>query len=77
MFVSLSRTLRKFGGARLGLGIRITAKNALWMSLIVLFVCMFQLAWYMVLLCFWLVYAVCYGLLWCIKKPFTRKKVRD
>ena len=68
MFLSLSKTLARFGGMRLGLGIRITKKNALIMAFVYLFVLMFQLTWYMLVLCFWMVYAVCYGSYWCIKK---------
>lgn len=68
MFFSLSKTFAKFGGARFGLGIRMTKSNAAFMWLIVLFVSMFQLTWYMLILCFWLMYAMCYGIYWCIKK---------
>ena len=40
-------------------------------SLIVMFVAMFQLMWYMMVLCGWIIYAVCYGTYWCIKKLIT------
>lgn len=59
MYVSLSKTLKRFCGVRLGMGIRITKKNAAWMWLVLLFVCMLQAMWYMVVLIGWLVYAVC------------------
>lgn len=64
MFFSLSKTISKFGGFRLGVGIRITKNNVLWMSLIVLFINIFKLMWYAVILCFWLIYAVFYGIYW-------------
>ena len=67
MSVSLSKTLAKFGGFRLGFGIRITKKNACYMAFIFLFACIIQLTWYMMLLCFWLMYAAIYGMYWCIR----------
>ena len=68
MFISLSKTIARFGGFRLGIGMRLNKKNAIWLSLIIMFVAMFQLMWYMLLLCGWMIYAVCYGIYWCIKK---------
>ena len=68
MFISLSKTIARFGGFRLGIGMRLNKKNVIWLSLIVMFVAMFRLIWYMLLLCGWMVYAVCYGIYWCIKK---------
>lgn len=74
MFIGLSKTFAKFGKFRIGAGLRITKSNALWMSIVLLFVWMFQLCWYMMVLCFWLMYAVCYGIYWCIKKLVTALK---
>lgn len=68
MFVSLSKTLARFGGLRLGLGLRLNKSNAAWMLFVLMFVYIFQAMWYMMILCGWLVYAVCYGAYWCIKK---------
>lgn len=76
MFVSFSKTLARFGGLRLGFGLRINKSNVAWMLLIYLFVLMFQAMWYLLVLCFWLVYAVCYGLYWCIKKAIQAIKQR-
>ncbi len=70
MFLSLSKTIAKIGGFRLGLGIRITKKNAAIMSFVLFFVLMFQLMWYMMVVCFWLMYAMFYGIYWCIRKVF-------
>ena len=67
MYISLSKALKLCGGFRLGAGLRITKKNAPWMLFIWLFVITFQMMWYMIVLCCWLMYAVCYGLIWCIK----------
>lgn len=74
MFIGLSKTFAKFGKFRIGAGLRITKKNMFWMSIIVMFVSLFQLCWYMMVLCFWLMYAVCYGIYWCIKKLVTALK---
>ena len=68
MFISLSKTIARFGGFRLGIGMRLNKKNAMWMWLILFFVGMFQLMWGMMLICGWLIYAMFYGLYWCIKK---------
>ena len=68
MFVSLSKTLARFGGLRLGLGLRLNKNNAAWMLFVLMFVYIFQAMWYMMILCGWLVYAVCYGVYWSIKK---------
>lgn len=69
MHFTLSKAL-KLGGFRLGAGLRITKKNALWMPWVVMMVCVFQLCWYMMVLCFWVIYAVCYGMIWCIRGIF-------
>lgn len=76
MFVGFSKTIAKFGRFRLGIGIRMNKKNALWISLIIMFIAMFKLIWYMMILCGWLFYAICYGIIWCIKKIIkaSRKK---
>ena len=41
-----------------------------------MFVAMFKLMWYMMILCGWLFYAICYGIIWCIKRIIksSRKK---
>jgi len=68
MFISFSKTIARFGGFRLGVGMRVNKKNAIWMSFLVMFIAMFKAMWYMMVLCGWMVYAVCYGMYWCIKK---------
>ena len=70
MFMSLSKTLKKFGGFRFGFGIRLTKSNAFIMLFVLMFVCMFQAVWYLLLIYFWLIYAVIYGIVWFIKLPF-------
>lgn len=70
MFISLSKTIGKVGGFRIGIGKRITSKNAWWMCLIICCVAIFQLMWYMMVLTFWLMYAMFYGMWWCCKKLF-------
>ena len=71
MFISFSKTIARFGGFRLGVGMRVNKKNAIWMSFLVMFIAMFKAMWYMLLLCGWLTYAVCYGMYWCIKNIIT------
>lgn len=76
MFFSLSKTLAKVGGFRLGLGVRMTKRNAPYMLILTFFVSMFQLMWYMMILCFWLMYAMCYGIYWCVKQICRKVKQR-
>lgn len=68
MFLSLSKTFAKVGGTRFCFGMRMTKKNAAYMWIVLLLVSMLQLTWYMLILCFWLMYAMCYGIYWCIKQ---------
>lgn len=72
MFLSLSKTFAKFGKFRLGLGIRVTKSNVIWTSFILFFIYMLQLCWYILVLCFWLMYAFYYGIYWCIKKLIVK-----
>ena len=74
MFVGLSKTLLKFGGFRLGIGMRISKNNMIWMSLLVMFVQLFKAIWYMMIVACWAMYAMIYGMYWCIKKsiPFFK-----
>lgn len=68
MFLSFHKTIAKFGGFRLGLGIRANKKNSFLIYLLIMCVSVLQLTWYMMLLTGWIVYATCYGIYWCIKK---------
>ena len=68
MFISLSKTIERFGGFRVGFRMRLNKKNAIWFSLIIMFIGIFKLMWYMMILCGWMMYAICFGLYWCIKK---------
>lgn len=61
MFISFGKFLGK-SKIRVGAGMRITKKNFLWMSLILLMYYCFLLMWYIMVLCGWMVYAVCYGM---------------
>lgn len=74
MFLSLSKTIVRYGKLRLGLGIRITKKNVIYMGFILMFVYMLHACWYLMILLGWLVYAVCYGIWWCIKKIIEQGK---
>ena len=74
MFISFSKTLAKVGGFRLG--VRMTKKNAAYMWMILFLVSMLKLTWYMLVLTLWLMYAMCYGIYWCIKLPFRMAKKR-
>ena len=66
--------MKKFGKFRLGAGMRITKKNAIYMLIIMMFVWMIQAMWYILVICAWLVYAVCYGIYWIIKKIIQKIK---
>ena len=68
MFIGFSKTIARVGGVRLNMGMRMNKKNAAWFSLLILFIALFKLIWYMLLLCGWLIYAMFYGMYWCIKK---------
>ncbi len=68
MFLTLSKTFNKFCGFRLGFGLKITKKNFFWMVFILMFVCLLQAMWYMLVFEGWLIYAFFYGIYWCIMK---------
>ncbi len=74
MFISLSKTLARFGGFRLGVGLRLTKSNMLWMSFVVMFVYLLKATWYMMVICFWIVYALYYGLFYCCRKLLEKLK---
>ncbi len=74
MFIGLSKTLARFGGFRLGVGLRLTKNNMIWMAFIIMFVQMLKATWYMMVVCFWMMYAMFYGLWWCFKKIFPKVK---
>jgi hypothetical protein len=82
MFISFSKTIARFGGFRIGVGMRLNKKNSWIMLFLLLFVALFKMMWYMLILSFWLMYAFCYGTYWCIKKLVqtfakTTKKIED
>ena len=68
MYIGFSKTIAKFGGFRLGVGMRMNKKNAAWMWLVILGVSLLKLMWYMMIVVGWLIYAMCYGTYWCVKK---------
>lgn len=77
MFISLSKTMAKFGGIRVGMGLRMSKKNASSIAIFALFVMIFKmmwfmlkLMWYMFIAVFWLMYAMVYGLVWIYCKMF-------
>jgi hypothetical protein len=71
MFISFSKVLGK-SKFRLGAGFRVTKKNAAYMLFFLLFYWMLMLCFYMIAFCIWLVYAMGYGVYWCIKKILKR-----
>lgn len=70
MFISLSKAMARFGGFRLGMGMRISKKNIGWAYLMFFVVWMFQMIWYMIILAFWIMYAFIYCLFLLFKKGF-------
>lgn len=75
MYLSLSKTIAKFGGFRIGL--RMTKKNSIWMLFLLMFVYLLQAMWYLMILCFWLIYVMIYGIVYCIKKIINRIKKKE
>lgn len=73
MFLSPSKALKKFGVFRFG-RTRITKRNAAYIWMWIFCVSMLKLCWYMMLLTLWLMYAMLYGIYWCIKLPFRMAK---
>lgn len=71
MFLSFSQTLARFGGFRLGLGLRLTKKNSIWILFIMMFVYIVRAMWYMGVLIFWLIYAMVYGITYAVKKSMS------
>ncbi len=76
MFFSLSKTITKFGGFRIGIGTRMNKKNAPLFLIGLFFYAAFMLMWYMLLCCGWLMYAMCYGIYWIIKKIIVLIKTK-
>ena len=67
MFIGFSKTLAKFGGFRLGMGLRLTKSNIWWAIFALMMIYTLQAMWYTMLLVFWVAYAMGYGVYWCIK----------
>lgn len=72
MFISLSKTMAKFGGVRLGVGMRMSKKNAPYVGIFVALLMMFKAMWYLMVVCFWMVYAVIYGVVWLCRKTLKK-----
>lgn len=70
MFISLSKTLARFGGIRLGVGMRMSKKNALAFIVGILTYYASLLVWYMIIFTFWMMYVMIYGTVWALKKMF-------
>lgn len=71
MFIGLGKMIGK-SKIRIGAGMRITKKNAMYMWIVLLFYYIFLMMWYVLVFCFWLMYAVCYGfyalIRWIVRK---------
>ena len=76
MFLSFSKTIAKFGGFRIGIGTRVSKKNAGYALIFMLFYYMFLMCWYMMIGCLWLMYAMCYGCYWIVKKIILSLKAK-
>ena len=68
MFIAISRPIAKIGKTRINAGFRITKKNWYYMLIALFVYWMLMLCVYMVVFAGWCIYAICYGLWWCIKK---------
>lgn len=75
MFLSLSKTMVKFGGVRLGVGMRMSKKNAPYLAIFAGIMLIFKFMWSMMIVCFWLMYALGYGIIIASKKliPYLKK----
>ena len=73
MFIGLGKMLGKTR-IRLGVGMRITKSNAIWMLFALMLIWTVQLTWYMMVLCFWFIYALGYGIYWIIKQIIRKTK---
>lgn len=70
MFISLSKTLAKFGGVRIGFGMRMSKKNAPYIAIFAIMMFLFKMMWYLMVVTFWLMYAMIYGVVWLYCKMF-------
>ena len=70
MYIGFSKTLARFGGFRLGAGLRMTKNNFIWMCFIVLTIQMFKATWHMMICSGWLCYAMFYGIIWIFRKTY-------
>lgn len=70
MFMSLSKTIAKVGGFRLGIRMRLTKSNAIWYYLLLTVVLTCQLCWYGMIFTCWLIYAFFYGIYWCVSRIY-------
>ena len=70
MYISLSKTLARFGGIRLGVGMRMSKKNAPAFIVGLLTYCFGMFIWYIMLFCFWMIYVMIYGTVLVLKKMF-------
>lgn len=62
MFIAFSKRLKSMSGLRLGVGLRLTARNFWFMLFVLMFVGCFYLMWYTMIACGWLLYFMFYGL---------------
>lgn len=65
--VTLSTTLGKVGGFRIGYRKKITGYNCIWLIPLYFFMLMWQFFKVSFVLMFWCIYASCYGVWWCCK----------
>ena len=70
MFISLSKTVARFGGIRLGVGMRMSKKNAPAFIVGILTYYFGLFIWYIMLFCFWMIYVMIYGTVLALKKMF-------
>lgn len=75
MFISFSKTMAKIGGVRVGMGLRMSKKNAPYIAVFVGIMMMFKFLWWLTIACFWLMYALGYGAFIAFKKlkPYCKR----
>jgi hypothetical protein len=73
-FVGFSKALARMGGFRIGVGLRLTKKNAIYFLFVLFFVYMARFTWYLIVGIGWLIYYMCYGIYGLFSLPLKGTK---
>lgn len=67
MFLTFDKTVAKFGGVRVGVGIQLTKKDMRRLSFLMMVISICKLMWTVAIACGWAIYALFYGVYWVVK----------